>query len=81
MAVRKAVVDKASADGVKYGSCNNVAYRAMEVDEDVFIHPSSVVYGQSPPDWVVFQDVIRSSRVWIKGWSNNLEPLQVDQPV
>ncbi|KAG8898401.1 putative ATP-dependent RNA helicase DHR1 [Tulasnella sp. 403] len=68
VAVRKDVVDKDSTtSGLKFASCRGVAYRAMDIDEDVFIHPSSVVYHGTPPDWIVYQDIVRSSRVWMKG--------------
>ncbi|MBW0470305.1 hypothetical protein O181_010020 [Austropuccinia psidii MF-1] len=47
-----------------------VAYRAVGVQEDVFIYPSSVLFDQninSAPDFVVFQELHRTGkRVWIK---------------
>ena len=46
-------------------------YRALGIpDEDVFVHPSSVLAGGPPPEYVVYLDVVRTSRVYIKGeWS------------
>ncbi|KAG9051688.1 putative ATP-dependent RNA helicase DHR1 [Tulasnella sp. UAMH 9824] len=67
VAVRKDVADKALATGDKMRSCRNIAYRSMEIDEDVFIHPSSVIFHDTPPEWVVFQEVVRTSRVYVKG--------------
>ncbi|KAF8917814.1 P-loop containing nucleoside triphosphate hydrolase protein [Mucidula mucida] len=52
VAVRKDRVEKESG-GTKYTSTKGVPYRALGVPEDVFIHPSSVVAGQSPPEYVV----------------------------
>lgn len=73
MAVRKDVADKALATGDKMASCRNIAYTSMEIDEDVFIHPSSVVFHDTPPEWVVFQEVVRTSRVYVKGRCIELE--------
>ncbi|KAH8925605.1 P-loop containing nucleoside triphosphate hydrolase protein [Atractiella rhizophila] len=42
-----------------------VPYRALGVDEDVFIHHTSVL-SHSPPDFLVYQELFRSSRVWLK---------------
>ncbi|KIO19381.1 hypothetical protein M407DRAFT_30988 [Tulasnella calospora MUT 4182] len=67
VAVRKDVADKAFATGDKMASCRNIAYRSMEIDEDVFIHPSSVIFHDTPPEWIVFQEVARTSRVYVKG--------------
>lgn len=71
IAVRKDIIDPSSGSaGAKFTSTRGVAYRAMGVDEDVFIHPSSVMFHSAPPEWVVWQDVVRTSKVWIKsGWS------------
>ena len=65
VAVRKDLVQKTS--GNKYESTRGIAYRALGVAEDVFIHPSSSLFHSAPPDFVVFQEVVRTSRIWIKG--------------
>ena len=39
----------------------------MGIDEDVYIHPSSVLTNQPPPEFVVFLEVVRTSKIWIKG--------------
>jgi len=67
VAARRDVVDKRAATGVKVASARGVAYRAMNIEEDVFIHPSSALFQQSPPQWVVYQEVVRTSKVWLKG--------------
>ncbi|KAJ7212117.1 P-loop containing nucleoside triphosphate hydrolase protein [Mycena pura] len=66
VAVRKDRLDNSSA-GLKYTTCKGVSYRAMGVPEDVFIHPSSVLANREPPEYVVFSELIRTTRVWIKG--------------
>jgi len=66
VAVRKDIIDKSTASGNKYASCRGVPYKALGVDEDVFIHPSSMLYHTTPPDWVVFHEIIRTSQPWIK---------------
>ncbi|KAK7048361.1 P-loop containing nucleoside triphosphate hydrolase protein [Favolaschia claudopus] len=66
VAVRKDRIDPASA-GVKYATSKGVPYKALGISEDVFIHPSSVLANTAPPEYVVFSEVIRTSRIWIKG--------------
>ena len=65
VAVRKDIAVK-DLGGTKFANAKNIPYAALDVDEDVFIHPSSVLFNAPPPDYVVYQDIIRSSRVWIK---------------
>lgn len=67
VAVRKDKVTKDTASGQQYSTSRGVPYRASGIDEDVFIHPSSVLAGQPPPDFVVFVEVVRTTKVWIKG--------------
>ncbi|QRW20054.1 Helicase associated domain (HA2) [Rhizoctonia solani] len=64
IAVRKDYIEKQT--GVKRTSARGVPYQAIGVKEDVFIHPSSVLFAGPPPDFVAFQDVVRTSRVWLK---------------
>ncbi|KAJ7675833.1 P-loop containing nucleoside triphosphate hydrolase protein [Mycena polygramma] len=66
VAVRKDRIEAASA-GVKYMTSKGVPYKALGVSEDVFIHPSSVLANTAPPEYVVFSELIRTTRVWIKG--------------
>lgn len=42
----------------------------MWTDDDVFIHPSSILYHNKPPDFVVYQELHRTSKVWMKGKGN-----------
>jgi ATP-dependent RNA helicase DHX37/DHR1 len=65
VAVRKDLVEEAT--GNKLLTSRGVAYRAIGIEEDVFIHPSSVMFSASPPQYLVYHEVVRSSQVWIKG--------------
>lgn len=78
IAVRKDIIDPTSAvAGSKFKSTRGVAYRAMGVAEDVYIHPSSVMFHGEPPEWIVWQDVVRTSKVWIKSESRRLSSLSL----
>jgi len=67
VAARKDLVDRRAATGTRLATSRGVPYRAVSIGEDVFIHPSSAIFEQSPPDWVVFHEVLRTSKVWLKG--------------
>ncbi|KZT73805.1 P-loop containing nucleoside triphosphate hydrolase protein [Daedalea quercina L-15889] len=67
VAVRKDLVDKSSASGDKFTTSKGVPYRAMGIPDDVYIHPSSVLLNHSPPDYIVYLEVVKTSRVWMKG--------------
>ncbi|KAF8843324.1 P-loop containing nucleoside triphosphate hydrolase protein [Paxillus ammoniavirescens] len=67
VAVRKDLAQKKSATGVQYTTAKGVPYRALGVQEDVFIHPSSVLSQHSPPDYVVFTEIVRTTKPWLKG--------------
>ncbi|PCH40127.1 nucleoside triphosphate hydrolase protein [Wolfiporia cocos MD-104 SS10] len=67
VAVRKDIVERGRSSGEKFTTSKGVAYKAMGVDEDVFIHPTSVLANSPPPDYVVYLEVVKTSRVWIKG--------------
>jgi len=66
IAVRKDVAERSSSSGTKFASSRGVEYLAVDIVEDVFIHPSSVLFHQSPPEYVAFQEVIRGTKVWVK---------------
>lgn len=67
VAIRKDLVSPGEIDGSRYTSTRGVAYRAVGIDEDVFIHPSSVLFHSPPPECIVYQELIRTSRVYVKG--------------
>jgi ATP-dependent RNA helicase DHX37/DHR1 len=66
VAVRKDLIQK-NASGGKFSTAKGVPYAAVGVSEDVFIHPMSVLANRPPPDYLVFSEVVRTSRTWIKG--------------
>lgn len=67
VAVRKELADKSSATGAQRTTTKGVPYRAVSISEDVYIHPSSVLATTSPPDFVVYHEVVRTSQIWLKG--------------
>ena len=70
VAVRKDIAQKGRTDGAgtQYTTSRGVAYQALGIpDEDVFIHPSSVLANQPPPEYIVYLEIVRTSRVYIKG--------------
>ncbi|THH12553.1 hypothetical protein EW146_g7588 [Bondarzewia mesenterica] len=67
VAVRNDLIRKDAASGNQYATASGVPYQAMGIEEDVYIHPSSVLATVSPPDFIVFHEVVRTSRVWLKG--------------
>ncbi|KAF8630939.1 hypothetical protein AX17_005296 [Amanita inopinata Kibby_2008] len=67
VAVRKDKVDKAVSSGAQYANTKGVPYRAMNIADDVFIHPSSILTGGPPPEYVVYHEVVQTTRVWLKG--------------
>ncbi|EIW80970.1 P-loop containing nucleoside triphosphate hydrolase protein [Coniophora puteana RWD-64-598 SS2] len=66
VAIRKDLVKKETATGVQSSTTKGIPYRALGIDEDVFIHPASLFADRSPPDYVVFHDIVRTSRPWLK---------------
>ncbi|UZJ56817.1 hypothetical protein CBS101457_006137 [Exobasidium rhododendri] len=65
-------------NGAKMKSTRDVAYLGMGIPgEACFIHKASVLFHQSPPDWIIFSEVFRSrrrgdtmeveGRNWLKG--------------
>jgi len=65
VAVRKDLVEEAT--GNKFLTSKGVPYRTIGIEEDVFIHPSSVMFSASPPQYLVYHEVVRSNQVWLKG--------------
>lgn len=50
-----------------HSSTRGVAYRAVNVPESVYIHPSSVMFHHKAPEFIVFTELVRTSKVWVKG--------------
>ncbi|GAA6000763.1 hypothetical protein JCM10207_004646 [Rhodosporidiobolus poonsookiae] len=67
VAIRKDLVDKSSnVSYAKVPSTRGVPYRAFGIDEDLFIHPSSNLFHGAPPEFIVYNELHRTSRVWLK---------------
>ncbi|WVQ85563.1 hypothetical protein IAT38_007729 [Cryptococcus sp. DSM 104549] len=65
VAVREDIVLK---KGGTYESTRGVAYRGVGLGpEPIFIHPSSALFHRAPPDFLVFSEVVRTSKPWMKG--------------
>ncbi|EAU85900.2 DHX37 protein [Coprinopsis cinerea okayama7 len=67
VAVRKDRVETTETSGTQFRTAKGVAYRALGITEDVFIHPSSVLVNNSPPDFVIFHEIVRTGRAYMKG--------------
>ncbi|KAH7102536.1 P-loop containing nucleoside triphosphate hydrolase protein [Auriculariales sp. MPI-PUGE-AT-0066] len=65
VAVRKDIVQVSA--GTKFSTSRNVPYRALNQSEDVFVHPTSVLAGASPPDFVQYESIVRTSKPFMKG--------------
>uniref|UniRef100_A0A8C3SIU4 Probable ATP-dependent RNA helicase DHX35 n=1 Tax=Chelydra serpentina TaxID=8475 RepID=A0A8C3SIU4_CHESE len=42
------------------------AYRTIRDDQELHIHPTSVLYAEKPPRWVVYNEVIQTSRYYMR---------------
>lgn len=70
VAIRKDIADKQSTISyAKVASTRGVPYRAFGIDEDLFIHPSSGLFHQQPPEFIVFTELHRTHKVWLKSES------------
>jgi len=67
VAIRKDITERNQASGTQYATSKGVPYKALGVSEEVFIHPSSVLFSKSPPDYIVFHEIVRTSRLYLKG--------------
>ena len=67
VAVRKDKVSRDGSSGQQYTTSRGVPYTAMGIDEDVYIHPSSVLLSSPPPDFIIYLEVVRTTKVWLKG--------------
>lgn len=69
VAVRKDLVDASTRVSAKHhATAAHVPYRALGVHgEDVYIHPSSVLYSTGPPpEFLCYEELLRTSRPWLK---------------
>ncbi|KAF4077859.1 hypothetical protein AMELA_G00192850 [Ameiurus melas] len=42
------------------------SYRTLRDDRELHIHPNSVLYGEKPPKWVVFNEVVQTSKYYMR---------------
>uniref|UniRef100_A0A4W4FTD6 Probable ATP-dependent RNA helicase DHX35 n=1 Tax=Electrophorus electricus TaxID=8005 RepID=A0A4W4FTD6_ELEEL len=42
------------------------SYRTLRDDRELHIHPNSVLYGEKPPKWVVFNEVLQTSKYFMR---------------
>lgn len=42
------------------------SYRTLRDDRELYIHPDSVLYGEKPPKWVVFNELVQTSKYYMR---------------
>ncbi|KAG9307805.1 hypothetical protein G9A89_023370 [Geosiphon pyriformis] len=67
IAVRKGLVEKAANLPSSFKTTRGVAYVTMWSDEDAFIHPSSVLFHGKPPNFLAYQELQRTTKLYMKG--------------
>ncbi|KAI8876009.1 P-loop containing nucleoside triphosphate hydrolase protein [Backusella circina FSU 941] len=70
VAIRQDVLETGGGKGTRYRNASNVVYRLLWSDEDAFIHPNSILYGQEPPAMLVYSELFKgaqSTKTWLKG--------------
>ncbi|KWU45797.1 P-loop containing nucleoside triphosphate hydrolase protein [Rhodotorula sp. JG-1b] len=67
VAIRKDIADKSSNTSfAKLASTRGVPYRAFGIEEDLYIHPSSNLFHGPPPEFIVYNELHRTTKVWLK---------------
>lgn len=67
VAIRKDVADKSSNTSyAKLASTRGVPYRAFGIEEDLFIHPTSSLFHGAPPEFIVYNEIHRTTKAWLK---------------
>lgn len=70
VAIRKDIADKSSNTSfAKLASTRGVPYRAFGIEEDLYIHPSSSLFHGPPPEFIVYNELHRTTKVWLKSTS------------
>ncbi len=52
---------------MQYKTSKGVPYRVLEVAEDAYLHPSSILINHPPPEYLTFNEIVQTSRVFLKG--------------
>ena len=66
VAIRRDLLEKRGSS-TQYATPKGVPYRALGVTEDAYLHPSSILMDSRPPDYLVFNGIVRTSRLFLKG--------------
>ncbi|KAI9270879.1 P-loop containing nucleoside triphosphate hydrolase protein [Sporodiniella umbellata] len=67
VAIRQDVLDTGGGKGKKLKHSRHVVYRLMWSDEEAFIHPTSVLFSQEPPAMLVYSELYKGTKTWLKG--------------
>ncbi|KAF2988118.1 hypothetical protein EK904_007075, partial [Melospiza melodia maxima] len=62
--VLRCIVSGFFANAAKFHSTG--AYRTIRDDHELHIHPSSVLYAEKPPRWVVYNEVIQTAKYYMR---------------
>ncbi|CAO3641577.1 unnamed protein product [Mucor hiemalis] len=67
VAIRLDVLETGGGKGVRYKNSRNVVYKLLWSDEEAFIHPGSILYGQEPPAMLIYCELYKGGKNWLKG--------------
>lgn len=67
VAIRQDVLETGGGKGVRYKNARNVVYKLLWSDEEAFIHPNSILYSQEPPAMLVYSELYKGGKTWLKG--------------
>nr|XP_027801121.1 probable ATP-dependent RNA helicase DHX35 isoform X1 [Marmota flaviventris] len=62
--VLKCIVSGFFANAARFHSTG--AYRTIRDDHELHIHPASVLYAEKPPRWVIYNEVIQTSKYYMR---------------
>ncbi|KAH0619085.1 hypothetical protein JD844_018733 [Phrynosoma platyrhinos] len=62
--VLRCIVSGFFANAARFHSTG--AYRTIRDDHELHIHPTSVLYAEKPPRWVVYNEVIQTSKYYMR---------------
>ncbi|XP_045430326.1 probable ATP-dependent RNA helicase DHX35 isoform X3 [Pipistrellus kuhlii] len=62
--VLRCIVSGFFANAARFHSTG--AYRTIRDDHELHIHPSSVLYAEKPPRWVIYNEVIQTSKYYMR---------------
>ncbi|KAI8391758.1 P-loop containing nucleoside triphosphate hydrolase protein [Radiomyces spectabilis] len=67
VAIRADVLETGGGKGLRFKNARNVPYKLMWSDEEAFIHPNSILYNQEPPAVLVYNELFKGTKTWLKG--------------